>query len=182
MDLLLHCCCGPCAAGSLPFFLAEGYTPYGWFFNPNIHPFTENKERRKSFNLFMEQEGIPHSAEKDYPLEQWLSAVAQAPEQRCTYCYQSRLDAAAQKAAEMGLPYFSTTLLVSPYQNHELIRMIGEECGHKHGVTFAYVDPRPGFRDGQALARERGLYMQKYCGCIYSEKERYVRTKRSVQA
>ena len=77
----------------------------------------------------------------------------------------------------MNYPCYSTTLLISPYQNHELLRRLGEEYGALYGVAFAYLDLRPGFRDGQEAARQSGLYMQKYCGCIYSEKERYVRKK-----
>lgn len=178
MKLLLHCCCGPCAAGSLPQFLAAGYQPFGWYWNPNIHPYQEHKARRLSFVQLFESQGLPYEASSDYPLEEWLKAVAEAPDKRCRHCYRTRLEAAARKAKEMDYPYFSTTLLISPYQNHQLLRELGEEYAAAYGVKFAYLDLRPGFRDGQAAAREAGLYMQKYCGCIYSEKERYVKPKK----
>ncbi len=179
MKLLLHCCCGPCAAGSVPQYQAAGYEPFGYFFNPNIHPSQEHKLRRQSFVKLMEEWGLPYLALKDYPLEEWLAHVAGAPAERCAYCYESRLEAAAAYAAANGFDHFSTTLLISPYQKHELIREIGARTGEKHGVDFVYLDLRPGFREGQERAREMGLYMQKYCGCIYSEKERYVRKKKA---
>ena len=80
----------------------------------------------------------------------------------------------------MEYQYYSTTLLISPYRNHELLRRLGEEYGVLYGVRFAYLDLRPGFKTGQESARQAGLYMQKYCGCIYSEKERYVRKKKGA--
>lgn len=180
-DLFLHCCCGPCAAGSIPQLEAAGYKPFGWFYNPNIHPYQEHKARRLAFVELMEQLGLEYAACKDYPLEDWLRHVAADPTSRCAYCYRSRLEPAAAEAAKRGFSVFSTTLLVSPYQNQELIIQVGRECGAVHGVEFLAQDLRPGFREGQADARERGLYMQKYCGCIYSEKERYVKKPRLKQ-
>ena len=180
MKLLLHCCCGPCAAGSVPQFIEAGYKPYGWYWNPNIHPYQEHKSRRLSFVQLFESLGLPYEASKDYPLEEWLAAVAADPVHRCEHCYRTRLEAAARKAQEMEYPYYSTTLLISPYQNHELLHQLGEEYGVLYGVEFAYLDLRPGFRSGQEAARQAGLYMQKYCGCIYSEKERYVRNKKGA--
>ena len=181
MNLLLHCCCGPCTVGALPLVFAAGYQPFGWYWNRNIQPYQEHKARRLSFIEVMEKNKLPYEASKDYPLEQWLAAVAQEPGARCEYCYKSRLQAAAQKAAELGLPAFSTTLLISPYQNHELLKRLGEQAGQEFGVSFAYMDLRERFRSGQEEARAMGLYMQKYCGCIYTEKERYVRGKKTAQ-
>ena len=77
-----------------------------------------------------------------------------------------------------GFDAFTTTLLVSPYQNHELLIQVAEEMAEKYGVKFLYRDFRPGFREGQAEARELGLYMQKYCGCVFSEEDRYLRTNK----
>lgn len=95
---------------------------------------------------------------------------------RCTnYCYRTRLEKTAQYAKENGYDSFSTTLLVSPYQKHDDIKRIGEELAEKYGLEFHYVDFRAGYREGQAKARELGLYMQKYCGCIFSEEERFCR-------
>ena len=180
MKLLLHCCCGPCAVGSLPQFEEHGYQPFGYFYNPNIHPYQEHKARRLSFIELMERRGLPYLAVKDYPLEEWLRQVAPAPEQRCAYCYQSRLLTAAEFALNNGFEHFSTTLLISPYQNHQLIRETGERIAAAKGLEFVYRDLRGGFRQGQEEARAMGLYMQKYCGCIYSEKERYQKKKKAI--
>ena len=73
----------------------------------------------------------------------------------------------------IGYDTFSTTLLISLYQNHDAIKQIGEELAQKYNLKFLYRDFRPGFREGQAEARELGLYMQKYCGCVFSEEDRY---------
>lgn len=84
-----------------------------------------------------------------------------------------RLEQTAKYAKENGYDAFSTTLLISPYQNHEALKQIGEELAQKYNLIFLYRDFRPGFREGQNEARELGLYMQKYCGCIFSEEDRY---------
>lgn len=95
-------------------------------------------------------------------------------ENRCVkYCYRVRLEQTARYAKEHGYDTFSTTLLISPYQNHNALKKIGEEMAEKYGLNFLYRDFRPGFREGQAEARELGLYMQKYCGCVFSEEMRY---------
>ena len=95
-------------------------------------------------------------------------------ENRCVkYCYRVRFEQTARYAKEHGYDTFSTTLLISPYQNHNALKKIGEEMAEKYGLNFLYRDFRPGFREGQAEARELGLYMQKYCGCVFSEEMRY---------
>lgn len=175
MKLLLHCCCGPCAAGALPLFREAGFDITGFFYNPNIHPYTEQQARLDSFKRLMEREGLPYIVNDDYPLEGWLRQAAAEPHKRCGLCYDDRLTATASLAASGdGFDAFSTTLLISPYQDHETLRFLGEEMEKGYGVKFAYLDLRPRFRAGQREARALGLYMQKYCGCIYSEKERYL--------
>ncbi|MEG2351563.1 MAG: epoxyqueuosine reductase QueH [Bacilli bacterium] len=96
-------------------------------------------------------------------------------ENRCGFCYLMRLEKAAKYAKENGFDAFSTTLLISPYQNHELLKNTALIIEKKYGIKFLYRDFRPGFRQGQNKAREIGLYMQKYCGCIFSEEERYTK-------
>ena len=94
-------------------------------------------------------------------------------ENRCTYCYETRLRKTAEFAAEHGFKQFTTTLLASVYQKHELIAAAGERFGKEFGVEFLYRDFRPNFRAGNQRARELGFYMQKYCGCVFSEEDRY---------
>ena len=113
----------------------------------------------------------------DITLEESTAAIsvitAEDIEHRCGHCYEVRLEQTAKFAAENGFDSFTTTLLVSPYQNHELLAETAERMAQRYGVRFLYRDFRPGFRDGQAKARELGLYMQKYCGCVFSEEDRY---------
>jgi len=110
----------------------------------------------------------------EYRLEEFLANVASAPEKRCLYCYSSRLEIAAAAAVNLGFDAFSTTLLYSRYQKHDLIREIGENIAGKYGIRFHYDDFRKGWQEGITLSKKMELYRQKYCGCIYSEKERYL--------
>jgi hypothetical protein len=112
----------------------------------------------------------------EYLLEDFLAAVAAEPSQRCRYCYVSRLEAAAREAAARGFDAYTSSLLYSRYQNHDLIRSEGERLGERYGVRFHYEDFRSGWQEGIRRAKELGLYRQQYCGCIYSEKERYLGT------
>lgn len=176
MDLLLHICCAPCSIYSWQALQDQGYNVYGYFFNPNIHPYKEFSQRMETLRLFAQQEGKTVYIDERYLLEDYLrrvAAVAHDAEKRCPRCYQIRLEETARQAREKGLKKISTTLLISPYQKHELLREVGEKIAREHGLQFVYADLRPGFRESMRLAREKGLYRQGYCGCVYSEKERY---------
>jgi predicted adenine nucleotide alpha hydrolase (AANH) superfamily ATPase len=174
MRVLLHTCCGPCALYPLRTLRAAGHDVTGFFYNPNIHPYQEYVLRRDAVVQMAEQEGLPMIMQDDYDLEGFLANVAAAPELRCTYCYASRLRATAQAAAAGDFDAFSAALLYSRYQKHEEIRELGEQIGREYGVAFHYQDFRPGWQEGIKLSKELGLYRQQYCGCIYSEKERYL--------
>ncbi|MCL2496291.1 MAG: epoxyqueuosine reductase QueH [Clostridiales bacterium] len=175
MKLLLHCCCGPCSLAVIRALLLEGLDEglSCYFFNPNIHPYQEYQARFTAWQELTAHFKLPTLAAADYPLEDWLRQVAPDPAGRCHHCYASRLTATAKKAIELGCDAFSTTLLISPYQQHERLREMGEAIAATYGLRFFYRDWRPHFRAGQAAARDMGLYRQKYCGCIYSEKERF---------
>lgn len=178
MKLLLHCCCGPCTVGALPLLRAAGYDINCLFYNPNIHPYTERQARLDSFLRLMELEQLPHQVCADYPLECWLAHTAPDPANRCGYCYRDRLEKAAALAKQQGFDAFTSTLLISPYQDHQRLLQVGEDLAQEYGLRFAALDLRPRFREGQREARALGLYMQKYCGCIFSEKERYAKQSR----
>lgn len=173
MSLLLHICCAPCSIACVDSLRQEGESPTGFWYNPNIHPFTEYRSRRDALTLYAQQIGLPLILHGEYGLRPFVRAVAQDIDARCAYCYDARMDAAAQYAAENGFSHFTTTLLISPYQNHERLQESAERAAKKAGISFLYRDFRPLFREGQAKARELGLYMQKYCGCVFSEEERY---------
>ena len=95
-------------------------------------------------------------------------------------CYEMRLYAAAKTAKAEGFDSFTSSLFISPYQKHELMREVAERAAAEYGVTFLYRDFRPYFRAGQARARELGFYMQKYCGCVFSEEERYLKASKII--
>jgi epoxyqueuosine reductase len=174
MRILLHTCCGPCALFPLKQLRAAGHHVTGFFYNHNIHPYQEYVRRRDAAVQMAEQEAMPLIVRDDYDLEGFLAHVAAEPDRRCSYCYASRLRAAAEAAVEGGFEAFTASLLYSRYQKHDEIRALGEQIGEEYGVAFYYQDFRPGWQEGIRLSKEHGLYRQQYCGCIYSEKERYL--------
>ena len=170
----MHTCCAPCSVYCIDSLRAEGIEPVIFWYNPNIHPYTEYKARRDCLKEYAAKVGAEAIFKEDYGLDEFCKNVSGDISNRCAnYCYPKRLGEAARYAAENGYEAFTTTLLVSPYQKHEIIKEVGEMLAEKYGIKFLYRDFRVGFRDGQAKAREAGLYMQKYCGCIFSEEERY---------
>ncbi len=176
--MLLHTCCGPCACYPTAELSKQGIKPRLYFYNPNIHPYLEQKSRRESFKKLAQLRNLEAIIEPGYDLEEFLKEVAIDPAQRCIYCYRVRLAKTAAKARELSLASFSTTLLISPYQNRELILEMGHQLAKDYGLQFQDPDFRSGFRQSQAQAKEYDLYRQKYCGCIYSEKERYYREQK----
>jgi len=174
MRLLFHCCCAPCSVASVESLIAENITPTLFWYNPNIHPLTEYVSRRDALSAFSSDQKLPLVTIDEYGLELFLRSIGAGTEkpERCSICYRLRLEKTAETAAKQGFDAFGTSLLISPYQQHETIRRAGEELAARYGVPFLYRDFRPLFRKGQASARALGLYMQKYCGCAFSEKER----------
>ena len=175
MRVLLHTCCGPCALYPLAALRSEGIDVTGFFYNHNIHPYQEFAKRRDAAQQMADLERMPLIVRDEYRLEEFLANVAAMPDQRCGYCYASRLDAVAAVALEGGFDAFTSSLFYSRYQNHDLMREKAEEAAAKQGIPFLYRDFRPGWQEGIRRSKELGLYRQQYCGCIYSEKERYYR-------
>lgn len=175
--VLLHVCCAPCSIACVDSLRGEGIVPTAYWYNPNIHPFTEYRARRDTLREYAKQIGLELVEQDDYGLRPFLTAVNGAFDDRCPTCYRLRLNAAAAYAAAHGFAAFTTTLLISPYQDHALLIEAGERAAAQHGVAFLYRDFRPLFREGQRQARELGLYMQKYCGCVFSEEDRYRKKK-----
>ena len=173
--VLLHSCCAPCSVYCIDALRAEGLEPASLWFNPNIHPYQEYKARRDTLLAYGESIGVTVNVLEDYGLREFVKSVADDIDHRCAHCYTIRLGTAAKYASEHGFEAFTSSLFISPYQNHELLKAVGEQMGKQYGVEFLYRDFRPGFREGQTKARELGLYMQKYCGCIFSEEDRYAK-------
>ena len=174
ISILVHTCCAPCATASVEKLLSEGEEPYLFFYNPNIHPFQEFKARLESFEAYLASSGLKGQADPIYGLDGFISGLEEIRKpSRCGYCYALRLERAAWMAKELGILKFTTTLTISPYQDHEMLRKAGMLAGEKYGVEFVYHDFRGEYRKSRQMAREAGFYMQKYCGCVFSEADRF---------
>lgn len=171
-SLLLHVCCGPCAEWPVRCLGEEGYNLTAFFYNPNIHPKFEHERRKQNAKKLMELRGIPLLSDDAFMEDSWLSGAWEgAFNSRCEMCYRLRMKRTAEEARKLGFDAFTTTLLVSPYQDHAGIVAAAESAAAEEGIRFIYRDFRPGFREGQRMAKEDGLYRQKYCGCILSLEE-----------
>ena len=154
----------------------EGIEPALFLYNPNIHPFTEYVRRRDAALQYAKSLDLPLIMEDHYGLRQFIETLYDVQAGfdfpgRCAYCYRLRMEKTAVTAKENGFDAFSTTLFISPYQNHDLLMKEAEAAAGKYDTTLLYRDFRPRFREGRQEARALGLYMQKYCGCIFSEEE-----------
>ena len=182
MKVLLHICCAPCSIECIASLREEGISPVGFWDNPNIHPFTEHRSRKNALIEYAAQANFPIVQHGAYGLRPFLQETAASITNRCNVCYDMRMQATARYASENGFSHFSTTLFISPYQDHRLLRTAAERAACDAGITLLYRDFRPAFRSGQTKARALGLYMQKYCGCIFSEEERYQKRSPRHQA
>ena len=171
--VLLHTCCAPCSLSCIDPLRSEGIEPVAFWYNPNIHPWKEYQARRDCLITYAPTIGMEVRVQEDYGLREFVRHVAEDIDHRCTYCYEHRLEGTAKYAAEHGFAAFTSTLLASTYQNHEAIAAAAEKYAKQYGVEFLYRDFRPNFRAGNQRARELGFYMQKYCGCVFSEADRY---------
>ncbi|MHB8895653.1 MAG: epoxyqueuosine reductase QueH [Candidatus Geothermincolia bacterium] len=179
--ILVHTCCAPCLIHPLALLQERGYEVVPFFFNPNIHPFREYRERYLAVVDFCESRTLVLRT-GPYEMEQYFAAIADPEAERagrppvsdrCARCFAMRLSRAASEARRLGIPEFTTTLLVSPYQDQELIREAGESAAIEFGVHFVFEDMTGGYQESVTISREAGMYRQSYCGCVYSEKERY---------
>ena len=173
MNLLLHICCAPCALYPLSRLIQEGASPTGFFYNPNIHPYQEYEKRLSAVRDHARATGLPLVIHGGYELERFLGRTQGAGAGRCERCYRMRLDVVAAETARLGIGIFTSSLLYSKHQKHDLIRGVAKEMACEHRVDFLYEDYRSGWREGIVKSKELGLYRQQYCGCIFSEQERY---------
>ncbi|HMK55830.1 MAG TPA: epoxyqueuosine reductase QueH [Dissulfurispiraceae bacterium] len=175
MTVLMHICCSNCAVYPVRTLQLRGVDVRGMWFNPNIHPYTEYRNRLDALRKLQEMWSLDIEYCDSYGLVDFLRNVVNNERERCAYCYSVRLEKTAERAKETGADAFTTSLLVSPYQNIDMIKELGYAFQGKHGVEFFFEDFRGGFSEGRSVANELGLYRQKYCGCIYSEMERYMK-------
>lgn len=174
MRLLLHICCGPCSIYPIRQLAGNKFDKItGFYYNPNIHPLDEYERRKLALRKIEKELGM-EVIYPDYRIEEYFQKIAlkENPPDRCTECWRLRLYATADFALKNKFDAFTTTLLISPYQNHELVRDIGSHIAKEKRIEFYYEDFRAGFGESQQEAREMELYRQKYCGCVFSELER----------
>lgn len=145
----------------------------GYFFNPNIHPLTEFNKRLATLENFAQVSLLPLTIDKEYDLEVFLKGALECGKDRCLFCYRTRLKKTFQKAVDDKVDAVTTTLLYSKYQRHDDIKVIGEELADNHGVRFLYRDFRAGWKEGVEESKRLNMYRQQYCGCIFSERDRY---------
>lgn len=173
-SLLIHVCCAPCLSGITDYLKSLDFERInGYFHNPNIHPYREFKKRRhhvrqaeKMFGL----DGFEYS--DDYPMNQILAGMLEADD-RCEFCFRNRMESTAKIACENAFTHYTTTLLISPYQKQQLLIEVGNEMGDKYGVEFFSEDMRRFYDLSREISTKHDMYRQGYCGCIFSEYERY---------
>ena len=172
-SVLLHICCAPCGTVPIKRLLSE-YSVSGFFYNPNIYPESEYFFRKKEFEDYLSELGIPFYS-GTYDNDAWEESVKTFKDEpeggaRCWICYRFRLRETAAAAKKLGISFFSTTLTLSPHKNAELINKIGIEIGSESGVKFLEKNFKKsdGFKESCQMSSERNMYRQNYCGCRYS--------------
>ncbi|HBN27004.1 MAG TPA: hypothetical protein DD405_06025 [Desulfobacteraceae bacterium] len=173
MKILIHICCAGCSIYPVKLLRKKDFNVTGFFYNHNIHPYTECLKRKKALEDYARTIDLRVIWQKGYNLEIFLQSVVFREADRCTYCYHDRLKAAAHIAKRGKFDFFTSTLLYSKFQNHKKIKEIGISMGKSVGVPFFYNDFRDGWKEGIKESKELNLYRQQYCGCIFSEKERF---------
>ncbi|MCX8030050.1 MAG: epoxyqueuosine reductase QueH [Thermodesulfovibrionales bacterium] len=173
LNVLMHICCANCSIYPIMILRENHFNFKCLWFNPNIHPFSEYRERLSSLQFLQKLWDIKVDYIDYYGLIDFTRAVSGSEDTRCEYCYQCRLEETAKNAKNQSFDAFSTSLLVSPYQKFDKIIEIGKDLEKKYNIKFYWEDFRKGFYKGKKISKELGLYQQKYCGCIYSEMDRF---------
>ena len=179
MKVLLHICCAPCSIIPIEYLRGEGMEVMGFFYRHNIHPYTECLKRQENLESYARQVNLRLIIQEGYDLEGFIQNVVYRENDRCTYCYHDRLQTTALMAKRGKFDFYSSTLLYSKFQNHDLIKSMGESIGKSIGMPFLYEDFRAGWKKGIEKSKDLQMYRQQYCGCIYSEKERFYRPPKS---
>ncbi|MCK5534593.1 epoxyqueuosine reductase QueH [bacterium] len=175
--LLLHVCCAPCTCYVHQCLSKDKkYAITGFWYNPNIHPFLEYQKRMMTLGYYSNEMNLPLIRKTKYSLEEWMEIIKdkyKEKDKRCLGCYQLRLEETAKRAKKEKFDSFSTTLLYSKFQMHENIKELGQKLAHTYNIEFYYQDFRLGWKEGIEISKKLDLYRQQYCGCIFSEKERF---------
>ncbi len=172
-SVLIHCCCAHCAAYQIDYWRSKGFETQGLWYNPNIHPEEDYVARREALKTLAAAKDFPLTVSEVYDSEKFFALVKGHETDRCRHCFELRLGQTAEIARQKGLTGFTTTLLISPQQKHELIIEIGNKVARELSVEFFYADLRKKFTNSRIMTKPMGLYRQQYCGCVYSREERY---------
>ncbi len=171
--ILLHTCCAPCSASTIT--LLQDYETVSLWYNPNIYSLKEHLARYVAWNKYMDLLNIQKMEIKADWLDDesqyeclWLNNAVQCDKGRCYYCYLKRLEKTVETAKQNNIKNFTTTLLSSPYQKHDVIKQMCEDMAKENDLNFVYVDPRKIHYDGVHKIKKLGLYSQRYCGCKLS--------------
>lgn len=172
--ILLHACCGICSAYPVSFLKDAGYEVVVYFYNPNIYPDVEYQKRLEAEKILCENSGVELIVE-EYNQEEFFDYVKgfeTEPEKglRCDKCFELRLTKTANKAKELGIENFTTSIVISPHKNFQKLSTIGEEIASKTGLNFLAIDfkKKDGFLKTNKIANSLSLYRQNYCGCKFS--------------
>ena len=172
-SVLVHSCCVHCTAHTVDHWRGQGYEVVALWYNPNIHPYMEHQHRLKAMQSLVQEINLPLIVSDGYDMVEYFRQVAGHEAERCHYCFTLRLSRTAETALQKGFSAFTTTLLISPHQRHDLLWEIGNRLAEKNGIDFLYTDLRKRYSDSRRMTKGLNLYRQQYCGCIYSEWERY---------
>ncbi len=174
-SVLVHCCCAHCAAYIVDYWRQQGFEVSALWYNPNIHPYMEHQHRLEAMEYLTEEVNLPLIVTEGYDVIDYFRQVVGHESQRCQYCFGLRLLKTAETAYQRGFNAFTTSLLISPHQKHDLLREIGNKISKEKGIDFLYTDLRKRYSDSRHMTKGLNLYRQQYCGCVYSEWERYAK-------
>ncbi|MFA6347040.1 MAG: epoxyqueuosine reductase QueH [Dehalococcoidales bacterium] len=172
-NILIHCCCAHCAAYTVKYWQEQGYAITALWYNPNIHPYMEHQNRLEAMKTLSQNMNFELVVSDGYDFVEYFRRVMGHEAERCALCFDMRMSKTAEKAIELGIGNFTSTLLISHQQKHDLLREMGKNISQSTGVKFLYADLRKRYSDSRCITKPMDLYRQQYCGCVYSEWERY---------
>jgi len=171
--VLVHSCCAHCAAYTVEYWRQQRYEVSALWYNPNIHPYMEHQHRLQAMQSLAQEMKLPLIVIEGYGIIDYFRQVVGHESERCQYCFRLRLSKTAETAREMGFDAFTTTLLISSHQKHDLLRETGDDVARERGIDFLYADLRKRYSDSRRMTKPLNLYRQQYCGCVYSDWERH---------
>jgi len=170
-SVLVHICCVHCSAYTLSFWQNQGYRVSAFWYNPNIHPSEEHRQRFNAVGALFERQPVELLVYPDYEPSKYFRRVAGGGPGRCVNCFRLRLEKTAGEALRLGFQAFTSSLLISPQQQHEELIAIGDEIARQTGLVFLYSDLLRRYSDSRVMTKGMDLYRQHYCGCRYSRQE-----------